>query len=103
MNDYRAFYGKTVNPLYLMLNAGDGLNSADGFVPPAEGEGSLSEKLQQATAKYGGELVEERYSRVLFEHVDEEKTVARIKNTDEFNIKNVGIDEAKWWERRYRR
>ena len=99
MNDYRAFYGKTVNPLYLMLNAGDGLNSADGFVPPAEGEGSLSEKLQQATAKYGGELVEERYSRVLFEHVDEEKTVARIKNTDEFNIKNVGIDEAKWWEK----
>lgn len=98
-NDYRAFYGTTINPLYLMYNAGDGLNSADGFVPPAEGAGSLAEKMQQATEKYGGELVEERYSRVLFESVDEEKTDAQIKNTDEFKIMNVGIDNAKWWER----
>lgn len=91
--------GKVVNPLYIMFNAGEGEDSASGFVPPAEGEGSLTEKMQQATAKYGGELVGERYSDVLFEHVDEEKTDARIKNTDEFKIMNVGIDKAGFWDK----
>lgn len=92
-------FGRKISPLYIMFDAGEGLNSADGFVPPAEGEGSLTEKMQQATAKYGGELIGERYSDVLFERVDEEKTDVRIKNTDEFKIMNVGIDNAKWWEK----
>ncbi len=95
----RKYYGKSINPLYVMLNAGSGTNSADGYIPPSEGEYSLANELVKATAKYGGELVEERYSRVLFERVDNDFTEVRIQSTDEFKIKDVGIDKAEWWEK----
>lgn len=97
-NDRRSYYGNSINPLYIMFDAGTGLNSADGYRPPADGEGSLTEKVQQATTKFGGELVDGRYSRVLFENVAEEKIDARIKSTDEFDIRNVDIDKVEWWE-----
>lgn len=92
-----------IKPLYIMFNAGTELDSADGFRPPAEGEGSLTEKMQQATAQFGGELttdlLEERYAVELFESVAEKVTDARIKDTDEFKIMNVGVDKASFWEK----
>lgn len=82
-----------------MLNAGAGGNSADEYIPPSEGVSSLANEMMKATAKYGGALVEERYSRVLFEHVDDKFTDVTIKDTDEFKIKDVGVDKAEWWEK----
>ncbi len=93
------YYGSVVNPLYIMFYSGDGENSADSFVPPSEGVGSLGEKVRQATEKFGGELVEERYSRALFERVADKVTDKRIASTDGFDIKNVTVVQTEWWQK----
>ena len=95
----KAYYGSVVNPLYIMFNSGSNENSADTFVPPSEGDGSLIQKMREATAIYGGDLVEERYSRVLFESVSEQFTDKTISSTDGFDIRNVSIIEYKWWQK----
>lgn len=94
-----AYYGSVINPLYIMFDSGSGDNSADSFIPPSEGEGSLTKKMQEATAKFGGERVEERYSRALFERVADEYTDRRISSSDEFDIRNVSITQTKWWQK----
>jgi len=95
----KAYYGSVINPLYIMFNSGSADNSAGSFIPPSEGEGSLADKIQQATTKFGGELVEERYSRVLFERVDNEITDKKISSTDSFDIRNVDIVQTEWWQK----
>lgn len=94
-----AYYGSVINPLYVMFNSGNGDNSADSFIPPSEGEGSLTKKMQEATAKFGGERVEERYSRALFERVAETYTDKRIQSTDGFDIRNVEVVQTEWWQK----
>lgn len=93
-------HGRIIDPLYIMFNAGSGENSADTYSPPSEGKDSLTYKMEKATLYYGdgSELVEERYSRILFEHVDDKFTDVTIKDTDEFKIKDVGVDKAEWWD-----
>lgn len=94
-----AYYGSVINPLYIMFNSGSGDNSADSFIPPSEGSGSLGEKMKQATAKFGGELVEERYSRALFESVADKKTDKKISSKDGFDIRNVTVVQTEWWQK----
>ena len=93
----KTYYGKDVNPLYLMFNAGSGDNSADNYIPTPE---EIKEKMQDRSEIYGGEQIigaEGSYSKCLFESIDEQYTDLRIYNTDEFKLENTVINEN-WWK-----
>ena len=57
---------REVSPLYWLAYAGEGTDSADGYVLSSE---EIEERLKEYTQKYGGTLVNDRYSRVLFDTV----------------------------------
>ena len=87
--------GRTVSPLYLLFSSGSGQNSADSYVVSSE---QIREKLAECTQKYGGELVNEKYSRVLFDEVAEEFTDINISVGYEYDLRSEVLGDS-WWEK----
>lgn len=84
--------GDVVNPLYALYYAGSGIDSADNYTASSE---QILLKLKASAAKYGGELVNDKYSRVMFESVDSEFTEVNIKADETYSLTERKID--KWW------
>ena len=87
------YYGKAVNPLYGMFYAGSGKDSADNYVLSSA---QIQTKLRLSKEKYGGELVNGKYSRVMFESVDSEFTDVNIRADETYSLTEQKIDKA-WW------
>ena len=86
---------RNVSPLYWMFYAGAGKNSADEFVLSSS---DIEEKLVALTQKYGGELVNSRYSRVLFDRVAEEFTEIKLSAEFEYDLRNE-VTGSSWWDK----
>lgn len=87
--------GKTVNPLYILFYSGAEADSADTYVVSSD---EIQEKMLSATADFGGELVNEKYSKDLFSQVDEAFTDINIKRDDTYDLTKEVISQS-WWEK----
>lgn len=88
--------GRSIDPLYMMYFSGNEDDSADTFkLRPDE----IVAKLKSYTAKYGGDLVNGKYSGVLFDSVAEEWSDKTFKNTDKTQPLTKEVIDSTWWER----
>ncbi len=86
---------REVSPLYWLDYAGEGADSADGYVLSSE---EIETKLKEYTQKYGGELVNDRYSRVLFDTVADDFTEVNIQADEEYSLTNEVLGSS-WWDK----
>ena len=86
---------REVSPLYWLAYAGVGTDSADGYVLSSE---EIETKLKVYTLKYGGELVNDRYSRVLFDTVADSFTEVNIRADEEYSLTNEVLGSS-WWDK----
>ena len=86
---------RVVSALYWLFYAGEGENSADEYALSSE---AIEEKLVELTEQYGGELVNDRYSRVLFDSVAEEFTELNIPAELEYDLRNEVLGSS-WWDK----
>lgn len=89
------FYGDVINTLYYVFNAGDGDNSADNYTVSFE---DLTEELKKSKDLFGGELVNDKYSRAIFESVADEWTEKNIERETEYPLTSEIISQT-WWEK----
>ena len=87
--------GENINPLYMLFYAGSGTDSADNYTVSSE---DILLKLKESVAKYGGELVNGKYSEKVFSHVDENYTEVNIKADEEYSLTSEKIAQS-WWEK----
>lgn len=85
---------RAVSPLYWLFYSGSEENSADEYVLSSE---ALQQGLIDNTGKYGGELVNDRYSRVLFDSVSSESTDVEISADFEFDLRSEVLGSS-WWD-----
>lgn len=91
--------GRLFDTLYMMYYSGSGTDSADNYVVSSN---SIKNKLLSYTKEYGGELVNGKYSKVLFDSVDEEFTDVNIKREDTFDLTKETISRS-WWDKLFGR
>ncbi len=89
------YYGDTVNPLYYIFNSGDSTDSADNYTVSSE---DLTAELKKSKELFGGELVNDRYSRIIFESVADEWTDKNIERETEYPLTSEIISQT-WWEK----
>lgn len=98
-SDYKASHsgkvGNLINPLYYLFNSGMGDNSADSYVVPS---GEIEKKLSESAVKFGGDLVNEKYSRYMFESVDDKCTDLNIQRDETYELTSQVIEQT-WWEK----
>ncbi len=86
---------REVSLLYWLAYAGDGTDSADEYVLSSE---EIEAKLKEYTQKYGGELVNDRYSRALFDTVADSFTEVNIQADEEYSLTNEVLGSS-WWDK----
>ncbi len=86
---------REVSPLYWLAYAGDGTDSADEYVLSSE---EMETKLKEYTQKYGGALVNDRYSRVLFDTVADSFTEVNIQADEAYSLTNEVLGSS-WWDK----
>lgn len=86
---------REISPLYLLFYSGSEENSADDYILSSE---LIEEQLAALTQKYGGELVNSRYSRVLFDSVASEFTDVNILAEYEYDLRNEVLGSS-WWDK----
>lgn len=89
------YYGDTVNPLYYIFNSGDSTDSADNYTVSSE---DLTAELKKSKDIFGGELVNDKYSRIIFESVADEWTDKNIERETEYPLTSEIISQT-WWEK----
>lgn len=89
------YYGDTVNPLYYIFNAGDSVDSADHYTVSSE---ELLKELKKSKDVFGGELVNDKYSRAIFESVADEWTDKNVERETEYPLTSEIISQT-WWEK----
>lgn len=92
-------YERIIFDLRYLFYADNG--NADAYVLPAEklvGDEKKGVKgwFETYTAKYGGDKVNNRFSKDLFDHVDDEFTEVNITANDEFKLSDVTTTKN-WW------
>ena len=70
------YYGDIVNPLYGLFYAGDGVDSADDCIISSS---KIYEEMLKSKDLYGGEIVNEKFSKNIFESVDDTFTKTSLK------------------------
>lgn len=91
------YVGDKIETLYFLYNAGSGINSADNFTVSSE---SIISRLAESSERFGGNLINGKYSECMFESVDKEFTDKTIYADKEYSLnsfKNVIGDS--WWEK----
>ena len=86
---------RVVSPLYWLFYSGDAENSADSYAVSSQ---EIGNRLTELTAKYGGELVNGRYSRVLFDSVADAFTEVNIRADEEYSLTNEVLGSS-WWDK----
>ena len=89
------YYGKDIETLYSLYYAGDGTDSADNY---SVSSNIILSDLKASKMKYGGELVNGKYSVHMFESVAEEWTDVNIKADETFSLTDEIIDKS-WWDK----
>ena len=93
--DAKTFEGinQLIDKLHWCFYSGSDENSADSYTIPSE---MLMQWMQTYTEKFGGELVNNKYSRGLFESVDSEFTEVNWDYKKHWSITNQKINPSFW-------
>lgn len=89
------YYGKDIERLYSMYYSGDGTDSADGYILSSE---DILAELKASASKYGGILVNGKYSEYMFERVAKEWTDVNVTADETFSLTDELIDKS-WWDK----
>ena len=89
------YFGTDIETLYSMYYAGSGTDSADNYTLSSE---EILADLKASASKYGGILVNGKYSKYIFENVAEEWTDVNIQADETFSLTNEIIDKS-WWDK----
>ena len=89
------YFGTDIETLYSMYYAGSGTDSADNYTLSSE---EILADLKSSASKYGGVLVNGKYSKYMFEGVAEEWTDVNIKADETFSLTDEIIDKN-WWDK----
>lgn len=92
LNEY---YGEDIETLYSMYYAGSGTDSADNFTLSSD---DILAELKASATKYGGVLVNGKYSKYLFETVADKWTDVNITADETFSLTDEIIDKS-WWDK----
>ncbi len=88
-------YGKRIETLYSMYYAGSGTDSADKYAVSSE---DILADLQASKSKYGGYLVNGKYSSKMFDSFDREFTEVNIRADETYDLTSEKIDRN-WWDK----
>lgn len=89
----RQEYGSQIETLYMMFHSADKIDSADKHTVSSE---EITRKLAESKDKYGGALINGKYSAKLFESFSEEITDVNIQADENFSLTSETIS-TKWW------
>ena len=98
---HQIYYGKDMSVLYMLFNAGEGTDSADNYTVRSE---DILSALKESKTKYGGELVQGKYAKCMFDTVDNDYTVFDIHTGDEhfedteYDLTNTLVSRS-WWDK----
>lgn len=92
-------YGYPIETLYLMFQSEEELDSADGHTVSAE---EITEQLVASKTKFGGNLINGKYSSKVFESVAEDFTDVNIQADENFSLTSETIS-TKWWHLMFHR
>lgn len=95
--NYLGSYDKIVYYLNYLFYAENG--NADTFTLPAEaliGDDNSDGWFKTYTDKFGGEKVNDRYSKALFDEVDERLTDVKITSNDEYTLTDKTVSDTVW-------
>ena len=95
----RQEYGSQIETLYMMFHSADRIDSADNHTVSSE---DITKKLMESKDKYGGALINGKYSAKLFESVSDEITDVNIQADENFSLTSETIS-TKWWHLMFHR
>ena len=88
-------FGKDIETLYLMYCAESGTDGADNYTVSS---GEILADLKASEIKYGGSLVNGKYSEYLFESIAKDWADVNIKADETFSLTDEIIDKS-WWDK----
>ena len=87
-------YGYAIETLYMLFNSGDKVDSADSYTVSSE---EIVEQMKASKSKYGGVIVNGKYSSKLFESYDSKFTEVNIRADENFSLTSEKISKD-WWD-----
>ena len=84
-----------INYLYMLFYTGGGTDSADEYTVSSE---TIMQTLKEGADKYGGYLINGKYSSKMFDSFDTEFTEVNIRADETYELTNTIIDRN-WWDR----
>ena len=87
-------YGYPIETLYMLFNAGSGTDSADNYTVSSE---EIIEQMKASKTKYGGIVINGKYSSKIFESYDSKFTEVNIKADENFSLTSETISKN-WWD-----
>lgn len=88
-----AHVGDVIDVLYNIIDSGRDDNSADSYTMTSS---DMIKHLEMLTSRFGGELVNDKYSKCLFSHVDSEFTEVEISAEETRDLRNELINDSFW-------
>ena len=89
------YFGKDIDTLYSIYYSGSEANSADNYTLSSE---KILADLKASKSKYGGSLVNGKYSKCTFESVADKWTDVNLKAEETFSLTDEVIDKS-WWDK----
>ena len=89
------YFGRDIDTLYSLYYSGSEANSADNYTLSSE---KILADLKASKGKYGGSLVNGKYSRCTFESVADKWTDVNLKADESFSLTDEIIDKS-WWDK----
>ena len=83
------------NVLYGLFYSGNGADSADSYVVSGE---DIYAEIKKSATQYGGELVNGKFSKAIFESIDESFTELNITRDEEFPLSSQKLTQN-WWQK----
>lgn len=88
-------YGFDISTLYGVFNSGEGTDSADSYVVSGE---DIYAEIKKSATRYGDELVNGKFSKAIFESVDESFTELNITRDEQFPLSSQKLTQN-WWQK----
>ena len=90
----RQVYGYPIETLYMLFNSGDKVDSADTYTVSSE---EVIGQMKESKVKYGGVIINGKYSSKIFESYDSKFTEVNIRADENFTLTSEKISTS-WWD-----